>query len=391
MERTVIFHVDMDAFFASIEQRDTPAYRGKPLIVGAKPGMRGVVSAASYEARKFGVHSAMPISEAVRRCPEGIFVQPRMGVYGAESKAIMAIFAVFSPLVEQVSVDEAFLDMTGTARLLGEPVEAAQKLADRIRTERSITASIGIAPNKFLAKIASDLHKPAGITMAPFDPPAIAAWLAPLPVGRIWGVGKTTGGILEQMGIRTIGDLQGVPRDSLEHRFGKQGDRLYTLCRGIDDRPIEGPEAAKSISREYTFNVDSADPGEWRRMLFSLAQDVARRARRSGVRGATVVLTYRRSDFSRHSRRKPLVPPTNAARFIYEGAVELLDTVREKTLRLIGVGLTSLDAGEQTDLFADEHPGAAAEAAESAMDRIAERFGRAAIAKGREIGRLPAP
>jgi len=386
---TVIFHVDMDAFFASIEQRNTPVYLGKPLIVGAPPGMRGVVSAASYEARAFGVHSAMPIGEAVRRCPGGIFVRPRMEAYCRESEAVMAIISSFSPRIEQVSIDEAFLDMTGTARLLGPPLQVAHALADRIRNERSITASIGIAPNKFLAKIASDLHKPAGITMAPFDPLAIAEWLAPLPAGRIWGVGKTTGAILQRMGIGTIGDLQKLSLERLINRFGRQGEKLFSLCRGIDDRPFGAPDEAKSISREHTFNVDSTDREVWKQTLFSLAQDVARRARRSGIRGGAVVLIYRRSDFSRHSRRKPLAPSTNAARFIYEGAIDLLEGIPDRALRLTGVGLAALDTGEQTDLFADGHPGAVCEAVESAMDRIALRYGRAAIAKGREMEGSP--
>ncbi len=379
----------MDAFFASIEQRDAPEYRGRPLIVGASPGMRGVVSAASYEARTFGIHSAMPIGEAVRRCPGGIFVRPRMEVYSRESEAVMTIIASFSPLVEQVSVDEAFLDMTGTERLLGTPLKAAKALAERIRCERSITASIGIAPNKFLAKVASDLHKPAGITMAPFDPPAIADWLASLPAGRIWGVGTRTCSILQKIGVVTIGDLQKLSLEFLIDRFGKQGEKLFSLCRGVDDRPLGALEGAKSISREHTFNVDSTDREVWKRMLFSLSQDVARRARRSGVKGRTVVLIYRRADFSRHSRRKPLAPPTSAARFIYEGTLELLDGVTDRALRLIGVGLADLDTGEQTDLFAGEQRGAVFEVVESAMDRIAARYGRSAIAKGREMERIP--
>ncbi len=385
MERTVIFHVDMDAFFASIEQRDFPAYRGKPVIVGAKPGMRGVVAASSYEARAFGVHSAMPIGEAFRRCPEGIFVRPRLEVYRSESDAVMAIFATFSPLIEQVSVDEAFLDMTGTGRLLGSPQLAAKTLADRIRAERSITASIGIAPNKFLAKIASDLHKPAGITMAPFDGPSIVQWLAPMPVRRIWGVGEATGTTLKRLGIVTIGDLQKLSQEHLARQFGKQGEKLFLLCRGIDDRQLAAPEGAKSISREYTYNVDSTDREAWKKTLFSLSQDVARRARRSGVKGGTVVLSYRKSDFSRHSRRKPLDQPTSAARFIYEGALDLLEGVGERALRLIGVGLTALDAGVQTDLFAESGPAADLEAVESAVDSLTARFGEATIGKGREI------
>ena len=348
----IIFHIDMDAFFASIEQRDMPDYRGRPLIVGAKPGTRGVVSAASYEARKFGVRSAMPISEAVRRCPEGVFVRPRMDAYSKESGEVMRILESFSPTIEQVSVDEAFLDMTGTEKLFGPPVKAARAMAERINKERGLTASIGIAPNKFLAKIASDMEKPRGIVVAPFDAQAIEAWLAPMPVGRIWGVGKKTEAVLRPMGIVIIEDLQKLSVEYLVSRFGKQGRDLFALCRGIDDREVSSGEEMKSISREHTFNVDSRDREAWKRKIFELSQDVARQARAAEVKGGTVVLIYRKSDFSKHTKRKPLATSTNAAKFIYEAGLALLDGIEERALRLIGVGITGLDNDEQTDLFA---------------------------------------
>jgi DNA polymerase IV len=382
-----IFHIDMDAFFASIEQRDNPAYRGRPLIVGAKPGTRGVVSAASYEARKAGVRSAMPISEAVRRCPDGIFVRPRMEAYERASGEVMRILRNFSPVVEQVSIDEAFCDMTGTLRLLGMPLQAAKNMAAKIHKELAITASIGIAPNKFLAKIASDMNKPSGITLAPFDEKEIVGWLAPLPVMRIWGIGKKTDEVLKKIGVFTVGDLQKLKLEYLVERFGRQGEELYALCRGIDDRPVEEGGAAKSISREHTFNRDSPDREAWKSTLFSLAQDVARRARSEGVKGSTVVLAYRCADFSRHTKRRPLVCPTNAAKFIYEGALGLLDGVREKALRLIGLGITGLDNDEQTDLFAGQGAAASLEKAEAALDAITEKFGDKVIGKGREMGK----
>jgi len=383
----IIIHIDMDAFFASIEQRDNPAYRGKPLIVGAQPGTRGVVAAASYEARRFGVRSAMPISEAVRRCPAGIFVRPRMEAYEHESQAVMRILGSFSPVVEQVSIDEAFLDMTGTEKLLGTPLQAAKKIAVRIQEKLAITASIGIAPNKFLAKIASDLNKPNGIAEAPFEEKAIIDWLAPMPAGRVWGIGKKTNAVLTRMGINTIGDLQKLSLEVLAERFGKQGEDLYALSRGIDDRPVAEEGEARSISREHTFNVDSHDREAWKGVLFSLAQDVARRARSAGVKGATIVLIYRKTDFSKHTKRKPLAYPTNVAKFIYEGALDLLDEVNDKALRLIGVGLTGLGSEEQTDLFAQEPKAAALEVAEAAVDRITQKYGDEVIGKGREMGR----
>ena len=207
-KKAVFFHVDMDAFFASVEQRDNPSFRGKPVIVGARPGTRGVVSAASYEARSYGVHSAMPISEAVRRCPGAVFAVPRFSAYSHASEEIMNTLAEFSPRVDQVSVDEAFLDMTGTQRLWGEPLATAQKIKKRIWDTQHLTASIGIAPNKFLSKLASDINKPDGITITPFCHDAIKSWLAPLPVKSMWGVGKKSETALGFLGVYTIGDLQ---------------------------------------------------------------------------------------------------------------------------------------------------------------------------------------
>jgi DNA polymerase IV len=386
MTRT-IFHIDMDAFFASIEQRDNPAWRGKPVIVGAQPGTRGVVSAASYEARKYGVRSAMPIGEAARRCPQGVFTRPRMETYEQESGEVMHILQSFSPVIEQVSIDEAFLDMTGTSKLLGDPLTVACDCAGRIKNERGLTASIGIAPNKFLAKIASDLNKPAGITGAPFDPAAIVAWLAPMPAGRVWGIGKKTDAALRDRGVVTIGDLQALPRERLFAWFGKQGEDLWELCRGIDNRPVGEDSAVKSISREHTFNTDSPDRAAWKNVLFSLSQEVARQARQQGVKGRTVVLIYRRTDFSKHTVRKPLVYPANAAKPLYEAVCGLVDGIREKALRLIGVGITGFEQEQQMSLFAQERQAVAIDKAEAAADRIAGKFGSGIIGKGREMGR----
>ncbi|NLG18562.1 MAG: DNA polymerase IV [Fibrobacter sp.] len=381
-----IFHIDMDAFFASIEQRDNPQYMGKPVIVGARPGNRGVVSTSSYEARRFGIHSAMPINEAYRRCPDGIFVTPRMHVYESVSKAIMNIFEQFSPRVEQVSVDEAFLDMSGTDRLFGSPLDAAKAISERIRSEQKLTGSIGVAPNKFLAKIASDFNKPNGITIVPSEPQQIIEWLAPMKVGKIWGVGVKSTEVLQRMGICTVGDLQNLSLEYLNDRFGKQGISLYNLCRGIDERPVGEYDSIKSISREHTFNADSRDRNEWRDVLFLLVQDVSRRARRYGVKGHTVFLTWRRPDFSRHSRRKSLPQSSNTAKLIFDNALQLLEELKEPSLRLLGVGVTGLDDAEQTDLFAQKTI-ESIEATEAAVDRIVARFGNKVIGKGREVGK----
>lgn len=250
---------------------------------------------------------------------------------------------------------------------------------------RGLTASVGIAPNKFLAKIASDFNKPSGITMAPFESKAIEEWLAPLNVGRIWGVGKKTQSLLESMGFLVVKDVQRLSLEFLCDKFGKYGSDLYYLCRGIDDRPVGEGESAKSISREHTFNVDSRNSEEWKKTLLVLAQDVARRARRHGVKGSTVVLAYRRPDFSRHSRRKALPYSTNIAKSIYETALVLLEQAHEPALRLIGVGITGLDNDAQTDLFGDSASVKSLEASEKAVDKVLERFGEV-IGKGTEIG-----
>ncbi len=381
----VIFHIDMDAFFASVEQRDNPAYKGKPVIVGAKPGFRGVVSAASYEARKFGVHSAMPINEAYRRCPQGIFVTPRMSVYEEVSDAIIAIFNQYTPCIEKISIDEAFLDMSGTEKIFGSSMDAARKLSAQVRKEQDLTASVGIAPNKFLAKIASDMNKPNGITMVPFAPEKIVQWLSPLKIEKMWGVGKKSAEIFAHTGVTTIGELQELSLEYLQERFGKQGVVYYYLSRGIDDRPVGEDGAVKSISREKTFNTDTSDREVWKKTLHALAQDVARRARQYGVKGYTVFLTYRTPDFSRHTRQKSLSDPTNIARVIYEQVLPLLDQVQVFSLRLIGLGITKLDEELQTSLFDVPPITKKLEISEAVADKIRQRFGSNVLRKGLEI------
>jgi len=381
----MVFHIDMDAFFASIEQRDFPPYRGKPVIVGAKPGTRGVVCAASYEARRFGVRSAMPIQEAFRRCPQGVFVPPRGEVYSSVSKSVMEILVGFSPVIEKISVDEAFLDMSGTERLFGPPLEAAKKISSAINEKLELTASIGIAPNKFLSKIASDLNKPNGITITPFCQKEIEEWLAPFPVIKLWGVGEKTRYTLHSIGISTVRDLQQISLDFLVSRFGKQGSSLFYLCRGIDERPVGEEESAKSISREYTFQSDCCDKEEWKTTLLALSQDVARKARRKGVKGNTVVLCYRRPDFSRHSKRLKLAYPSDLSKVIYEHGIKILSQLQERSLRLIGIGITDFEEDMQTDLFSELPKTQALEASEKAVDKIAARFGKNCIRKGAQI------
>ncbi|MBF0431503.1 MAG: DNA polymerase IV [Fibrobacteria bacterium] len=385
--KKIIFHVDMDAFYASVEQRDNPEYRGRPVIVGAMPGSRGVVSAASYEARKFGVHSAMPISHAYERCPKGIFLKPGMGRYVEESRKIMEIFNSFTPVVEQISVDEAFLDITGTDKLWGTPLETAEKIRTKIKEDRGLTASVGIAPNKFLAKVASDMNKPDGVTVVPFDKEAIINWLSPLPVGKIWGIGKQSQAMLAERKIFKVGDLQQLHQSELESIFGQHGRGLYWLSRGMDNRSVGGGEPVKSISREYTFNQDTSDMERWKKVLLSLSSDVARRARKQNYRGHTVVFTYRTSDFKRYSRRTKIERPTFVTAKIYETVLRLMDEsfVAGRKLRLIGVGITDLDGEIQGDLLDTLDGVATQENSEFAVDKITGKFGKDAIRFGTEL------
>jgi DNA polymerase IV len=376
----------MDAFFASVEQRDNPGLRGKPVIVGALPGTRGVVSAASYEARVFGVRSALPVARAQRLCPQGIFVEPHFAAYSEASRTVMAILGEFTPLCEQVSVDEAYLDITGTGRLWGTPEQVGRAIKKRVKDETQLTISVGIAPNKFLAKLASDLNKPDGLTIAPFNGQEIIKWLAPMPVGRLFGVGKVTEELFFKLGIKTIGDMQKQSLEYLANRFGENGRSLFDLCRGIHDSPVEAGEEVKSVSREHTFQKDTADLETLKSTLLSLSRDVARRARREGHTGTTVVFIYRGTDFTKHTRRTTLGSPTDISRIIYDTAAGLFaaSPIHGRPVRLIGVGLTGFSDAVQTNLFETKNNVGALEASEKAIDAVVARFGKKAIFLGGE-------
>jgi len=299
---------------------------------------------------------------------------------------VMDILQGFSPMIEQVSVDEAFLDITGTQRLFGSGLETAKEMQKRIWDGVHLTASIGIAHNKFLAKFASDLHKPNGITEVPFDPDKIISWLAPYPAGKIWGVGKKTEAKLQAMGIVSIDDIQKKARDFLVDKFGTSGSDLYRLCRGMDDRQVEERGEARSISRENTFEIDTSDRDQWKSTLLALAQDVARQARRSRCEGKTVVLAYRGQDFAKHSRRKTLASPTCLANQIFAAALDLTEPLPRSTrLRLIGVGITGLDREMQLDLFTEERKDASWEKSERAVDKLLEKFGDGAVVRGTDL------
>lgn len=344
----VIFHVDMDAFFAAIEQRDRPELRGKPVIIGAPRDRRGVVSTASYEARKFGVKSAMPSRTAAQLCPYGIFIRPRMEVYLAESQQIMEILADYTPLVEQVSVDEAYLDVSACVResqhsaAIAASRRLAQELKQRIFSERRITASIGVASNKFLAKVGSDFQKPNGLTLIPEDEKR--SFLSPLPVRAIPGIGPVSAKNLMEHSIRTIGDIQRSTPAQLRAAVGSFADTLYALSHGEDCRELSFDEARKSVSSENTFAVDTNDISLIEDTLSSLASDVADTLMREGMTAATVQVKVRYADFTTFTRQTTVRDPVVSTDEIYRAARHLLE--RERLLvgyiRLLGVSASTL-------------------------------------------------
>jgi DNA polymerase IV len=373
-----IAHVDMDAFYASVEQRDRPDLRGRPVVVGASPGGRGVVSAASYEARRFGVRSAMPISRAVRLCPQAVFLPVDMDKYQRVSGEIMAILGDFSPLVEPVSVDEAFIDLAGTARLFGPPAEALRHIKTRIAGETGLTASAGLAANKFVAKVASDLEKPDGLVIVP--PGTEAEFLAPLGVERVWGVGRVLAAALTDMGIATIGQLQRVPAAALARRFGAEhGRHLHDLAFGRDDRRVEPSSAAKSIGAETTFGVDCRDPARLRRTLRGHAERVARELREQRLAAARVTLKLRYADFHTLTRSHTS-DPTQDGLAIYRRAEALLDReALTQAVRLIGLSASGLGPAGQGQLSLLDRAALRRERLGPVVDRLAARFGEGVV------------
>jgi len=382
--RTVL-HVDMDAFYAAVEQRDRPELRGRPVVVGALPGGRGVVSAASYEARRFGIHSAMPISRAYRLCRDAVYLPVDMDKYAAESRRIMALLAEWTPLLEPVSIDEAFLDVTASRALRGDGPAIARDIKARIRAEVSLTASVGVAPNKFLAKVASDLEKPDGLVVV--EPGREAAFLAPLPVSRLWGVGRVTGAELEALGIKRIGQLASLPSATLEARFGSNGAGLADLAWGRDDRPVEPFGTPKSMGAEETFETDHLDMERLRATLRAHAERVARELRAEGYSGRVVHLKIRFTDFSTYTRAHTGEPTQDGLR-IYQEACALLSRVRlAQPVRLIGLSVSGLGAAGQGQLALFGPDAARQERLGRALDRLAERFGGDAVRPASLLGR----
>jgi DNA polymerase-4 len=376
-----ILHVDMDAFYASVEVRDRPELAGKPVIVGGLSG-RSVVLSATYQARAFGVRSAMPISRARRLCPEATVIPPRHGLYGAVSKEVMAIFQSVTPLVQPLSLDEAFLDVSGATRLLGSPARIGQRIRLQVAEQQQITCSVGVAPNKFLAKLASVQSKPDGLLVIPAD--RVLEFLHPLPVSALWGVGERTGQTLSRLGLRTVGDIARTPVSALEAELGTAAaGHLSALAWGRDSRGVESSVREKSVGAEETFDVDVIDPEVIRRELLRLSRRTARALRSSRSAARTVVVKLRKADFKTITRSRTLPEPTDVTQTIYDTACALYAASGlsgQTRLRLVGVRATGLvpSAAAETQLALGDRITPWREA-DAAVDRISGRFGTDAV------------
>lgn len=390
MDRAVI-HIDMDAFFASVEQRDHEAYRGLPVIVGGAKEGRGVVSTASYEARKFGVHSAMSMQEAVRRCPQAIFLPVDMALYRSVSRQIMAIFQEYTPLVEAISLDEAFLDVTGSRKLFGSEDVIARTIKNRIWEELQLTASVGIANNKFLAKLASEMDKPDGFYI--IRPEDVAEKVWPLSIKKMMGVGTKTEELLRSFRITTIGQLAQADPLLLERLLGKQGRLLSELAHGIDLRPVEPERAAKSIGRETTFQQDITKRYTLETVLMDLCDDVAHSLRSNHFRGKTVTLKLRNHDFKTLTRAETLPGYTASFEPIYEATCRLLRAnYREGTpIRLIGLSVSHLEKEqnvvEQMDLFGTVEEFHRKDPLDQVLDQLNNKYGRQTVKRARQMAK----
>jgi DNA polymerase-4 len=377
----------MDAFYASVEQRDKPELRGKPVVVGGGSN-RGVVAAASYEVREFGVRSAMPMAEALRRCPNLIRVTPRMSHYKAVSEQIFEIFREFTPLVEGLSLDEAFLDVTDSRALHGSGRQIAEKIKLNIRDRTGLTASVGVAENKLVAKIASDLDKPDGLVVVTCD--NARATLDPLPVSVIPGIGRQTLARLHNVNVYNIVDLRQAPDRDLEPVFGRYTQRTRDRASGIDNRPVVPDREEKSISAEETYPVDLSDRQDIDRELLTLSETTARRLRKSNLQAGTVQIKIRQSDFQTFTRQRSLQPPVNNTDQIFQIARDLLSTWLESNpdtrIRLLGVGGSKLSPAEQRDLFMDNE-GPAGSGVDHAVDEIQDRFGSESVGRARTLQR----
>ncbi|HDR16076.1 MAG TPA: DNA polymerase IV [Desulfobacteraceae bacterium] len=382
--KKAVIHIDMDAFYPAVEVLDNPDLRGKPVVVGGSRE-RGVVSSASYEARKYGIHSALPVAGAMRLCPHAVFLPGRMWRYRDVSRQVFGVFHRFTPLVEKLSIDEAFLDVSGCGKLFGAPEEIAGKIKEAVFKEVGLTASAGVAPSKFVAKIASDMEKPDGLTVVAEE--KVREFLDPLPVSKMWGVGKVTREALAKLNIRTFLDLSRMPVEVLERRFGKYGVRMHELSMGIDDRDVVPEHDVKSIGHEETFSEDIVELDMAGKELLFLAGKVARRMRQGFLTGKTVTLKVKYSDFTSVTRSATLPAPTDDAWEIYRSVLTLLNktAVGKRPVRLLGVSLSQLagrGADRQMSLFEENETSKKKKGLNTALDSISDKFGDAAIGPG---------
>ncbi len=385
----MILHIDMDAFYTSVEARERPELVGRPLVVGGTPQGRGVVAAASYEARKYGIHSAMPAATARRLCPAAVFLPARHDYYGEVSRQIRAIFERYTPLVEPLALDEAFLDVRESEALFGPSPTIGRRIKREIAAELQLTASVGVAPNKFLAKIASDLDKPDGFVVV--DALRVHEFLDPLPVRRLWGVGEVAAAQLQRLGVDTIGGLRRLPASRLKRLFGRNGEHMWELAHGIDDRAVVPDQQAKSISHETTFGADITDRETLRACLLELTEQVCRRLRRYQLRGRTVQVKIRYADFSTITRARTLAAATHSTREVWHVAAVLLERnlpARHQGVRLLGIGVTGFERAQplQATLF-EEDVREKHGRLDTLSDTVKERFGAAAMRRGAELKR----
>lgn len=377
--------MDLDAFFASCEQREHPEYQGRPVVVGALPGHRGVVAAASYEARRFGIHSAMPISEAHRRCPDAVYLRPDMEKYRRVSQQVFQLLETITPTLEAASIDEAYLDASGLEKLMGTPEMIGREIKRRIFTETGLTVSVGIGPNRLIAKLGSEHRKPDGLTVV--YPNQVLDFLAPMPVANLRGLGRQTRKIFDRLGIRTVAQLRAFPLERLEQHLGKKATAsFHHQAFGIASDQVVPHRRRKSISKEKTFEADTRDHSDLHNTLRALAADVARTARREGLSGSVVTLKIRFEGFETHTRQHKRTTATNDEREIVKTAWQLFrrGNLPQKPVRLIGVGISSWDEDKpaQADLFDQPEQREYSERLLKTIDAVAEKFGKGMLQVG---------
>jgi DNA polymerase-4 len=383
MDRHIV-HVDMDEFFAAVEKLDRPELRGKCLLIGGAATGRGVVSTASYEARKYGCHSAMPMAQAMRLCPQALVLPVRGRRYRELSDRVFAVLERFSPLIEPLSIDEAFLDLTGTERLFGQPADAARAIKVAIREGTGLTCSVGAAPNKFLAKLASDLEKPDGLTV--ITPDNLHDVLDPLPIGKLWGLGPAAERRFHRLGVRTVGELRRMDDEFVRRVFGSAGEHFQRLANGLDERVVTPDSRAKSVGQEQTFALDIDQPDELRRVLLQQTEQVGRRLRRHRLAARTVTLKLRHGDFTTLTRSETLDAATDVNHELWAAAGAIFDNWVKREfhpLRLLGMTASQLvpAGGGQLDLFASPDRDRQRKL-DAAMDAIVDRFGDRAVRRG---------